>query len=85
MSASLHGAGFSFNPDGAEKHIITKSALAVALLLAVLLTPAVSHSSPNADELMWQVYKQSCVQKSQRMNMEILIKDPKGCKRVRFF
>ncbi len=55
-----------------------------AFLFVALLAPSGSHSE-DAAELMRQVYEQGRKQKSQRIDMEILIKDPKGRKRIRFF
>lgn len=58
---------------------------AVAFFIAAIFAPQISSALESADELMRQVYEQGRIHKSQRMNMEIRIKDSRGRKRVRFF
>lgn len=85
MHIIIQNTGVSFNPGGGKKPITVKSALVATLVLVLLLAPQNARSRPNAEELMRQVYEQGRIQKSQRIDMEILIKDAKGRKRVRFF
>ncbi len=65
--------------------MINKIAVLTFSVFMILLAPESSHSSGKADEIMRQVYEQSRVHKSQRMDIEMDIKDPKGRKRARFF
>jgi len=59
--------------------------LSVLLAVSSLSSPSVSHAESKADELMRQVYEQRRTQKSQRTDVELVIKDRKGRKRVRHF
>ncbi len=66
--------------------MITKNTVCVvASLFALFLPFHRPYAEDGAEKLMRQVYKQGRIHKSRRMDMEILIKDSKGRKRVRLF
>ena len=64
---------------------VTLTTIAVSLLAALFLPAYAAADDAPARRLMEQVYEQGRKHKSQRMDMEIVVRDPKGRERVRLF